>query len=98
MSMLLFGRIAILAYAVGLILVIIHNIFGGRENFHRPKSQRKETLLIILMFVKGAFIYLSVISLGYWAVVAFGWFWGILSAIGALLFQFQVGHFIWRRF
>jgi hypothetical protein len=96
--MLLFGRVALLAYGIGLILVIIHNIFGGRENFHRPKSEGMMTLLIILMFVKGVLIYLSVIAIGYWAVVSFGWFWGLLSAIGALLFQFQIGQFVWRRF
>jgi hypothetical protein len=98
MPMLLFGRIVLLAYIVGLILVIIQNFFGGRVNFHKPKSDRLMTFLVILMFVKGFIIYLSIIAMGYWAVMAFGWFWGILSALGALIFQFQIGFFIWRRF
>jgi hypothetical protein len=97
MPMLMFGRIALLAYLIGLILVIIHNFFGGQVNFHIPKSDGMMTLLVILMFVKGLIIYSSVIAIGYWAVVALGWFWGILAAIGALIFQFQLGVFIWRR-
>jgi hypothetical protein len=98
MSMLLFGRIALAIYGVGLILVIIHNIYGGRQSFHEPKSTRKESLLIILMFVKGFLIYVSVIAIGYSMSMIYGWAWGIVFAICVLIVQFQVGHFIWRRF
>ena len=98
MSMLLFGRIALLAYGIGLLLVILNNIFNGQKNFHKPKSEGTMTLLIILVFVKGFLIYLSIIAIGYWAVVTFGLFWGLLSAIGFLFFQFLVGLFTWKCF
>ncbi|MGI9068572.1 MAG: hypothetical protein ACR2HX_19490 [Pyrinomonadaceae bacterium] len=95
---LLYPRIALVAYALGLVLTVVFNIFNGRSRYGLPVSSGHKTGWASILYLRGLLLYASIAVLTYWAVQTNGYAMGILAGLGALIFKSMVNRMSWRMF
>jgi hypothetical protein len=94
---LLYARIALAVYALGLVLTVVYNIFNGRRGRDRLSLARKSAWDNIL-FLRGFLIYPSILVITYWSIQWNGIVMGIMAGVGAFIFKMIVNHVSWRMF
>ena len=95
---LLYPRIALATYALGLVLTVVYNVFNGRIGYERPRTMANKSAWINILFLRGLLLYPSIAVLTYWFIQTNGYVIGILAGLGALILKFLVNHLSWRIF
>lgn len=98
MPNLLYARIALGIYVLGLVLTVVYNVFNGRIGATRPRSSANKSAWVGVLFLRGLLLYPSIAVLTYWAVETNGYLLGILAGLGALIFKSIVNRTSWRMF
>ena len=92
----IYARIALAAYVLGLVLIVVFNVFNGRSKYGLPVPHK--TAWAAILYLRGLLIYPAIVLLTYWSVQSMGIPLGILAGLGALIFKSMVNRATWRMF
>jgi hypothetical protein len=93
----LYARIALGFYILGLVVTVVFNVFNRRIGYDQL-SLAKKNAWAGLLYLRGLLLYPSIAVLTYYSVQWSGLVLGILAGIGALIFKSMVNRLTWRMF